>query len=75
MRTRFSHLPVPILTPVALAVLAWPVALLAQTPEAAAAPASDDATYRVVVTGAGTGAGQPLTVVTDPRQARQPIPA
>ena len=75
MRTRFSHLPVPVLTPVALAVLAWPVALLAQTPEAAAAPASDDATYRVVVTGAGTGAGQPLTVVTDPRQARQPIPA
>ena len=85
MQVRFSRLSAPVLTPVALAILAWPAALLAQTSEVApvAAPASvaasaaDDATYRVVVTGAGTGAGsgQPLIIVTDPRQARQPIPA
>ena len=40
-----------------------------------ASASSEGADYRVVVTGAGTGASKPLTVVTDPRKARQPIPA
>ena len=47
-----------------------------QRAQAAAAEAEGEgAEYRVVVTGAGTGASKPLTIVTDPRKARQPIPA